>query len=155
MSPDEALTRIRRHDGRLKAFVAVFDPALGDGDGPVFAIKDLFDVKGVPTGGGAKVPLAEMPTAHAVVVQKLLDAGWRAVGKTQTVELAYGGWGTHPAGRAPPQPGGAQDHPAPGGSSSRAAGAAGPGGFDAAVGRRTRGGGARPPRARVRGVPSG
>ena len=89
MTPDEALARIRDYDGRLNAFVRVFDPPLGDGAGPVFAIKDLFDVKGVPTGGGAKVPLAENPPANAVVVQKLLDAGWRAVGKTQTVELAY------------------------------------------------------------------
>ncbi|MGZ6039955.1 MAG: amidase family protein, partial [Phenylobacterium sp.] len=90
MAPDEALARIRRYDGRLNAFVRVFDPALGDGDGPVFAVKDLFDVAGVPTGGGAQVPLSAAPTANAEVVQRLLDAGWRAVGKTQTVELAYG-----------------------------------------------------------------
>ena len=58
MTPDQALDRIRRYNGRLNAFVRVFDEALGDGDGPTFAIKDLFDVKGVPTGGGAVVPLA-------------------------------------------------------------------------------------------------
>src|SRR5437763_13075165 len=110
MSPDEALARIKSYDGRLKAFVAVFDPALGDGDGPVFAIKDLFDVKGVPTGGGAKVPLAEKPAAHAVVVRKLLDADWRAAGKTQTVELAYGGWGTNPAVGVPRNPWDASVH---------------------------------------------
>src|SRR5258708_12133799 len=128
MSPDEALTRIRRHDGRLKAFVRVFDPALGDGHGPVLAVKDLFDVKGVPTGGGAQVPLAEDPPAHAAVVQKLLDAGWRAAGKTHTVELAYGGWGTNRAVGAPWNPWDSGVHRAPGGSSSGSAvaGAAGP-----------------------------
>ena len=30
MSPDEALARIRRYDGRLKALVRVFEPALGE-----------------------------------------------------------------------------------------------------------------------------
>jgi aspartyl-tRNA(Asn)/glutamyl-tRNA(Gln) amidotransferase subunit A len=139
MSPDEALARIRRYDGRLNAFVRVFDPALGDGDGPAFAIKDLFDVKGVPTGGGAQVPLAENPAAHAVVVQKLLAAGWRAVGKTQTVELAYGGWGTNRAVGAPWNPWDAKVHRAPGGSSSGSAVAVAAGLVDAALGSDTGG----------------
>lgn len=139
MSPDEALDRIRRYDGRLKAFVRMFDPALGDGDGPVFAIKDLFDVKGVPTGGGAQVPLAEDPPAHAAVVQKLLDAGWRAAGKTHTVELAYGGWGTNRAVGAPWNPWDAKVHRAPGGSSSGSAVAVAAGLVDAALGSDTGG----------------
>ena len=139
MSPDEALDRIRRYDARLKAFVQVFDPALGEGDGPVFAIKDLFDVKGVPTGGGAQVPLTADPAAHAVVVQKLLAAGWRAVGKTQTVELAYGGWGTNRAVGAPWNPWDAKVHRAPGGSSSGSAVAVAAGLVDAALGSDTGG----------------
>src|SRR5258708_37303571 len=144
MSPDEALTRIRRHDGRLKAFVRVFDPALGDGHGPVLAVKDLFDVKGVPTGGGAQVPLAEDPPAHAAVVQKLLDAGWRAAGKTHTVELAYGGWGTNRAVGAPWNPWDAKVHRAPGGSSSGSAVGVAAGGGGAAPGRGSRGAGVAP-----------
>jgi aspartyl-tRNA(Asn)/glutamyl-tRNA(Gln) amidotransferase subunit A len=139
MSPDEALVRIRRYDGRLKAFVRTFDPALGAGDGPTFAIKDLFDVKGFPTGGGARVPLAERPEANAVVVQKLLDAGWRAVGKTHTVELAYGGWGTNRAVGAPWNPWDALVHRAPGGSSSGSAVAVAAGLADAALGSDTGG----------------
>ncbi|MGH6909006.1 MAG: amidase family protein, partial [Phenylobacterium sp.] len=114
MSPTEALDRIRRYNGRLNAFVRVFDEPLGQGRGPVFAIKDLFDVTGVPTGGGAQVPLSENPAANAVVVQRLLDAGWRAVGKTHTVELAYGGWGTNRAGGAPWNPRDSKVHRAPG-----------------------------------------
>ena len=139
MSPDEALTRIHRYDGRLKAFVRLFEPALGDGDGPTFAIKDLFDVTGVPTGGGARVPLAEHPAAHAEVVRRLLDAGWRAVGKTHTVELAYGGWGTNRAVGAPWNPWDAKTHRAPGGSSSGSAVAVAAGLCDAALGSDTGG----------------
>ena len=139
MSPDEALARIRRYDGRLKAFVHLFDPALGEGDGPAFAIKDLFDVKGVPTGGGAQVPLSADPAAHAVVVQKLLEAGWRAIGKTHTVELAYGGWGTNRAVGAPWNPWDAKVHRAPGGSSSGSAVAVAAGLVDAALGSDTGG----------------
>jgi aspartyl-tRNA(Asn)/glutamyl-tRNA(Gln) amidotransferase subunit A len=139
MTPDEALARIRDYDGRLKAFVRVFDPPLGDGSGPVFAIKDLFDVKGVPTGGGAQVPLSEKPAAHAVVVGKLLDAGWRAIGKTHTVELAYGGWGTNRAVGAPHNPWDAKVHRAPGGSSSGSAVAVASGFCEAALGSDTGG----------------
>ena len=139
MSPDEALDRIRRYDVGLNAFVCVFDPALGDGRGPVFAIKDLFDVQGVPTGGGAKAPLAENPAAHALVVAKLLDAGWRAIGKTQTVELAYGGWGTNRAVGAPWNPWDAKAHRAPGGSSSGSAVAVAAGFVEAALGSDTGG----------------
>jgi aspartyl-tRNA(Asn)/glutamyl-tRNA(Gln) amidotransferase subunit A len=143
MSPDEALARIRRYDGRLKAFVRTFDPPLGPkgeaGDGPVFAIKDLFDVEGVPTGGGARVPLSDDPAAHAVVVQRLLAAGWRAVGKTHTVELAYGGWGTNRAVGAPWNPWDARAHRAPGGSSSGSGVAVAAGLVDAALGSDTGG----------------
>lgn len=139
MAPDEALDRIRRYDGRLKAFVRVFDPALGAGDGPTFAIKDLFDVQDVPTGGGAQVPLSTKPPANAEVVERLLAAGWRAVGKTQTVELAYGGWGTNRAVGAPWNPWDARVHRAPGGSSSGSAVAVAAGLVDAALGSDTGG----------------
>ena len=117
----------------------VFEPALGNGRGPVFAIKDLFDVQGAPTGGGAKVPLAEHPPPHAEVVRRLLEAGWRAAGKTQTVELAYGGWGTNRAVGAPWNPWGAKVHRAPGGSSSGSAVAVAAGLVDAALGSDTGG----------------
>ena len=139
MSPDEALARIERYDGRLKAFVRTFRPALGDGNGPTFAIKDLFDVAGTPTGGGAQVPLAENPSAHAEAVARLLQAGWRAVGKTQTVELAYGAWGTNRAVGAPWNPWDSTSHRAPGGSSSGSAVAVAAGLCDAALGSDTGG----------------
>lgn len=141
MTPAEALARILRYDGRLKAFVRVFDPPLlgEDDDGPTFAIKDLFDVAGVPTGGGARTPLDPSPAHHAVVVERLLQAGWSAVGKTHTVELAYGGWGTNRAVGAPWNPWDAKVHRAPGGSSSGSAVAVAAGFCDAALGSDTGG----------------
>jgi aspartyl-tRNA(Asn)/glutamyl-tRNA(Gln) amidotransferase subunit A len=141
MTPDDALARIRRYDGRLKAFVRVFEPPLfGEtADGPTVAIKDLIDVAHVPTGGGARVPLDPDPPQHAVVVERLLMAGWSVVGKTQTVELAYGGWGTNRAVGAPWNPWDAGVHRAPGGSSSGSAVAVAAGLCDAALGSDTGG----------------
>ncbi len=141
MRPTEALARIRRYDGRLKAFVQVFDPPLfgEDDDGPTVAIKDLFDVAGVPTGGGAQVPLDPSPARHALVVERLLQGGYSAVGKTHTVELAYGGWGTNRAVGAPWNPWDAKVHRAPGGSSSGSAVAVAAGLCDAALGSDTGG----------------
>lgn len=129
----------RRLGERLHAFTQVFDPPLGDGAGPTFAIKDLIDVAGVPTGGGGVVPLDAAPAAHAAAVQRLLDAGYVAVGKTHTVELAFGGWGTNRSVGAPWNPWDATVHRAPGGSSSGSAVAVATGLCDVALGTDTGG----------------
>ena len=141
MRPQDAIARIRRFDRRLNAFVRVFDPPVfGDLEGgPTIAIKDLIDVAGVPTGGGALTPLDPNPTRNAIVVERLLHAGWSLVGKTQTVELAYGGWGTNRAVGAPCNPWDARVNRAPGGSSSGSAVAVAAGFCDAALGSDTGG----------------
>jgi len=141
MSPEESLARIRRYDRRLRAFARIFDPPLyGEtADGPTFAVKDLIDVAGVPTGGGGRTPLDPSPHVHATVVERLLQAGWTAVGKTHTVELAFGAWGTNHALGAPWNPWDAQTHRAPGGSSSGSAVAVAAGLCDAALGSDTGG----------------
>ena len=56
-----------------------------------FAVKDLFDVAGYPTGGGSPILLAMsgIKTTTAPTVQQLLDAGARFVGKTVTDEFAF------------------------------------------------------------------
>lgn len=59
--------------------------------GLTLAVKDLFDVKGYPTGAGSPTVLAQsgIKTRTAPVVRALLDAGARFVGKTHTDELAF------------------------------------------------------------------
>ena len=66
-----------------------------EADGPLrgtaFAVKDLFDVAGRPTGVGNPTWRAthSVPQTNAIVVPRLLRAGARLVGKTRTDELAY------------------------------------------------------------------
>ncbi len=59
--------------------------------GLTFAVKDLFDVAGYPTGGGNPFVLARsgIKTRTAPTVQRLLDAGARFVGKVVTDEFAF------------------------------------------------------------------
>ena len=60
-------------------------------DGLTFAVKDLIDVAGRPTGcGNPRWKETHPPAAsHAVCVESLLAAGARCVGKTVTDELAF------------------------------------------------------------------
>ncbi|MGJ8679412.1 amidase [Paraglaciecola sp.] len=55
------------------------------------AVKDLFDIAGMPTGAGNPDWLAshDIPTQTSSVVDTLLKAGAEFVGKSQTDELAY------------------------------------------------------------------
>ena len=78
------------------AFIPYPDvPVPQAGSGPLaglcFAVKDLFDVAGYPTGGGNPFVLARsgIRTRHAATVQRLLDAGARFIGKTVTDEFAF------------------------------------------------------------------
>ncbi|MFN4361910.1 MAG: amidase [Hylemonella sp.] len=67
----------------------------GQAGGPLsglnFAVKDLFDVAGHPTGAGNPSWLAThpVPTQHSPVVAQLLAAGATLMGKVLTDELAY------------------------------------------------------------------
>jgi len=71
--------------------IAVPAAATGPLKGLSFAVKDIFDVAGYPTGCGSPVKQAESPvhTESAPVVAAMLKAGARFVGKTQTDELAF------------------------------------------------------------------
>jgi amidase len=71
--------------------VRVTHRSSGPLSGLTFAVKDLYDVAGYPTGGGQPFVLARsgIKTRHAAAVQKLLDAGARFVAKTVTDELAF------------------------------------------------------------------
>ena len=107
--------------------------------GLTFAAKDLFDVAGVPTGGGNHDwPTGRpVPTRHAWAVQALLDGGATLVGKTITDEVSLGILGENAFDgtpinvRAPGR--------VPGGSSSGSAAAVAAGLCDTALGTDTGG----------------
>jgi amidase len=56
-----------------------------------FAVKDIFDVVGYPTGDGNPIRRAESPVhkVNSPVVAAMLNAGARFVGKTQTDEMTF------------------------------------------------------------------
>jgi amidase len=65
--------------------------ATGPLKGLTFAVKDIYDVAGYPTGGGNPIKAAESPvhTETAPIVTAMLQAGARFLGKTQTDELTF------------------------------------------------------------------
>ena len=111
----------------------------GQLDGLTFAAKDLFDVAGVPTGGGNHDwPTGRpVPTKNAWAVQTLLDAGATLIGKTITDEVSLGILGENAFDGTPVNvraPG-----RVPGGSSSGSAAAVAAGICDTALGTDTGG----------------
>jgi amidase len=107
--------------------------------GLTFAAKDLFDVAGVPTGGGNHDwPTGRpVPSRHSWAVQTLLDAGATLIGKTVTDEVSLGILGENAFDGTPVNvraPG-----RVPGGSSSGSAAAVAAGVCDTALGTDTGG----------------
>jgi len=91
--------------------------------GLTLGVKDLYDVAGYPTSGGSPhvLALSGVKTRSAAVVERLVGAGARFVGKTITDELAFSLSGKN-AHFGTPVNGGAPDR-IPGGSSSGSAAA--------------------------------
>ncbi|MBY0338665.1 MAG: amidase [Acetobacteraceae bacterium] len=108
-------------------------------DGLTFAVKDLYDIAGVVTTYGnpdwARTHGPAAATAPAVLA--LLEAGGRLLGKTKTVELAYGLTGENVWHGTPLNP--AAPDRFPGGSSCGSAAAAAEGLVDFAMGSDTGG----------------
>src|SRR6201986_1200235 len=107
--------------------------------GLTLAAKDLFDVAGVPTGGGnPDWPTGRpIPTKHSWAVQTLLDGGATLIGKTITDEVSLGILGENAFDGTPKNvraPG-----RVPGGSSSGSAAAVAAGICDTALGTDTGG----------------
>jgi len=107
--------------------------------GLTFAVKDLFDVAGVATGGGNHDwPTGRpIPARHCWAVQTLLDAGATLIGKTITDEVSLGILGENAFDGTPRNvraPG-----RVPGGSSSGSAAAVAAGLCDTALGTDTGG----------------
>lgn len=83
--------------------------------GVLVGVKDLFNVDGLPTRAGSKLPPEAFQGAQAGLVSRLVDAGAIVLGKTVSTEFAYFAPGPT---RNPINP----DH-TPGGSSSGSAAA--------------------------------
>lgn len=115
----------------------------GRGSGPLaglrFAVKDLIDVAGWPTGGGNPdwERAHPVPTQHAWVVERLLQSGASIIGKTATDEVSLGILGENPFTGTPLNP--AAPDRVPGGSSSGSASAVAAGVCDFALGTDTGG----------------
>ncbi|WP_163557972.1 amidase [Halomonas sp. NO4] len=109
---------------------------LGPLHGVPVGVKDIIDVKGMPTGNGTPIDEGRRPFADATVIRRLREAGAVILGKTVTTELAY----YHPGKTHNPH------DPArtPGGSSSGSAAAVAAGMVPLALGSQTNGSVIRP-----------
>jgi len=81
---DGALERARQADWFRK-----LGRSLGPLHGVPVGIKDIIDVRGMPTGLGNATLCRDVPATSARVVENLLEAGAVIMGKTTTCELAY------------------------------------------------------------------
>lgn len=131
---DEALTAARAMDALFSAGVR-----LSPLQGLPIAVKDLFEIEGRRIAGGSVAEPARVSTITADAVRRLREAGAVIIGKTHTVEFAFGGWGTNAVMGTPWNPWDLQTHRVPGGSSSGSAVAVAAGMACAALGTDTGG----------------
>ena len=133
---EDLLNRIDALDDKLHAFIKVTpDYALAQAQsagaalkngatGPLlgvpYAAKDLFDVKGMPTTAGTHLLAHNIATQDSTVVRKLDAARMVLLGKTHTVQFAYGAAGLNHDHGTPHNPWHKDLH-VPGGSSSGSA----------------------------------
>src|SRR6516165_3945050 len=132
---DAALERIHQADGKLHAFVEVYDEEarraaeasdkairsghrIGPLHGIPIALKDLIEIEGRVTTGGSQVWRERRSAYTATLAQRLIAAGLIVIGKTHTVEFAMGGWGTNQHRGTPWNPWDPEIARTPGGSSS-------------------------------------
>src|SRR5262249_33363332 len=155
------LDRIAALDGRLHAFIALTRERalaearaaelairggqdLGPLHGVPYAAKDLIDVRGVPPSAGPRLLAGNVAKEDAAVVRRLASAGMILLGKTYTVQFAFGGVGVNHDQGTPHNPWHATHH-VPGGSSSGSAVAVAAGLVPMALGSDTGGSGRLPP----------
>lgn len=159
---EHLLARIDVLDEGLHAFVAVMREralaeakaaeeaiAAGSSRGPLhgipYAVKDLFDVAGHPTMAGCSLLADRIATRDCAAVRRLAASGMVLLGKTHTVQFAFGGVGINHDTGTPHNPWHVEPH-APGGSSSGSAVAVAAGMVPVALGTDT-GGSVRAPAA--------
>jgi aspartyl-tRNA(Asn)/glutamyl-tRNA(Gln) amidotransferase subunit A len=150
------LDRIARIDPETGAYQAVYadearaaaaaaDRAIASGHriGPFhgipFGLKDICDLEGRITTGGSLAMKDRVSPATGTLTRRLIAAGGIVLGKTRTVECAFGGWGTNQRMGTPRNPWDRKVHRAPGGSSAGSAAALAAGMAACAVGTDTGG----------------
>ena len=119
---------IKVHAAQARAMADAADALrrVGRAPGPYagipVSVKDLFDIAGEPTPAGSVV-LADAPPAkaNAPLIQRMLDAGFIPVGRTNMTEFAFSGLGINPHHGTPRSPWDRATGRIPGGSSSGAA----------------------------------
>jgi aspartyl-tRNA(Asn)/glutamyl-tRNA(Gln) amidotransferase subunit A len=95
--------------------------SLGAFHGLPFALKDIVELKGKVTTGGSMAWRNRVSAVTAPFVQRLFASGLIVLGKTHTVEFAFGAWGTNEHLGTPRNPWDRKEHRVPGGSSSGSA----------------------------------
>ncbi|MCJ2091785.1 amidase [Methylobacterium sp. J-072] len=132
---DALLGRVEQLEPKLQAFTEVFaadarlaaegaDRAIRSGHavGPLHGVpvvlKDLIDLEGRITMGGSAAHRARRAERTATIARRLIAQGMIVLGKTHTVEFAYGGWGTNQHLGTPWNPWDPETPRTPGGSSS-------------------------------------
>lgn len=132
---EACLRRIEALEPRLHAFVEVYadtarlaaeaaDKAIRSGHsvGPLhgipIALKDLIELEGRVATGGAPGWRERRATRTATLARRLIAAGMIVIGKTHTVQFAFGGWGTNQYMGTPLNPWDPAHPRTPGGSSS-------------------------------------
>lgn len=139
LTPSEAMEATQAQIDKLESKLGAFEIVLGDRaaeaadaatkaiqsghrigpfHGIPFALKDLVDVEGLVTTGGTNARANTIATGTATIARRLIAGGGILVGKTKTVEVAYGAWGTNTQRGTPWNPWDADVQRTPGGSSS-------------------------------------
>ncbi|MCJ2053484.1 amidase [Methylobacterium sp. J-070] len=132
---DALLGRVAELEPKLRAFTEVFEAdarlaaegadrairsghAVGPLHGVPVVLKDLIDLEGRVTMGGSAAHRARRAERTATIARRLIAQGMIVLGKTHTVEFAYGGWGTNQHLGTPWNPWDFETPRTPGGSSS-------------------------------------
>src|SRR5947209_6279722 len=102
------IQRVERYDTQTRAFItptfdlarrqargAEAELAAGKNRGPLhgipFALKDIYDTKGILTSGHSRVFIDRIPAEDATTTRRLYDAGAVLLGKLATHEMAHAG----------------------------------------------------------------
>ena len=139
LSPVDAveayLARIARLEPKLGAFTEVYEAdarlaaegadrairsghAVGPLHGVPVALKDLVELEGRVTTGGSAAQRTRLSAVTATIARRMIGQGMIVLGKTHTVEFAFGGWGLNPHMGTPWNPWDLGTARTPGGSSS-------------------------------------